>query len=119
MQWDETLQRDVVDLRLAGICLVVLAVGLFIVGTVLVVTCAPTTLALGHVGCTYPFQSDGGVFLYVAALVAILAFNLFWPSLSHRGSPQVIADRRKLISGLGIVVSTVFFVIAMGLSGLL
>ena len=86
----------------------ILAVGLSVIGVVLLVTCevAQTLVPFGpaQVGCTYPFQGYGETFLLAAGLVGTLAFVPISRIAHARGrkydwNPWLVA----LIIGTGLV----------------
>ncbi len=96
-----------------ALALVVVAVGLAVTGVILLVTCETTQFSnyFGNVvvGCSYPFQWYGGVFLYAASLVVALeAFPirrvLLAKGRGHDWNPVVV-------SGVTAVFETLAFVL--------
>ncbi len=103
-------------LRVLGVTLVVLAVGLMVVGVLLLVTCAARTITTPFpptVGCAYPYEGTGAIFLYAATLVAIAAGNLFARTLEPVPTPKAVTERRYVITALVTVVATVLLVVAL------
>jgi hypothetical protein len=119
MVWNESGTRDGTALHLAGLCLAMLAVACLAIGVGLTVTCAASTLPSGNVGCRYPFQAAGGTFIYVATLVGLLAFNVFWSAVPHSGPKHTAGDRRKIVTGFGFAAATIVFLLVMAVLGLL
>ncbi len=123
--WDENDSSSLVPaslLRVLGLCLVVLAVGLLVAGVLLLVTCTAKTIGSpfpSTVGCAYPFQGDGVAFLYVASLVTILAGNLFARSLEPQPAPKMMAERRYVASALVASIATVLFLVTLLVLGTL
>lgn len=78
MQFPEEIQRSIEIRRFVGLSLAILSVGVLVIGVLLLVTCQTTTdTTTGTVGCAYPFQTAGVVFLYLAFLLALGAGNVF------------------------------------------
>jgi hypothetical protein len=104
---------------LFGLSTLILAVGLFVSGIVLVVTCVPfvspppTTTVID---CSYPFQWYGAVFFLAAALSSVLAGALFTREREiQRGQDQ--PDRREYVRLLfvGAVAVLIYTLVALTL----
>jgi hypothetical protein len=107
-------------LRVLGASTVTLAVGLLVVGTLLLTTCQAETIVGPYtttVGCGYPFQGYGLAFLYAAALLTITAGNLFARALKRGVMSQQFGDRLKVLSGLAFIGATGAFLFAFAVLG--
>jgi len=85
-----------------GMCAMIISVGLLVIGSNLLTTCATkiASVSFGSTtgGCNYPFQIYGMFFIYLAALVVILAANLLGRSLESPTPPKSTLDRRYMLS---------------------
>jgi len=101
--------------RVAGMALVALAVGLFVIGILLLTTCQTETVVtpfVTTVGCAYPFQWYGLAFLGSAVGVTVVSANLLAESFSSpKPGPESVV-RRRMISAMLVVGAAVLFVLA-------
>jgi hypothetical protein len=94
----------------------VLSVGLLVIGVLLLTTCQTVTTVgpfSTSVGCEYPFQGYGLVFLYLAALVTILSANLLARSLQSPSPSNDFVLRCAVLSALAFVGVTLLFLIVL------
>lgn len=98
--------------RLTGLSLVICAVGLFMTGIQLLVTCKTvedTQVYPNTIGCAYPFQVDGFVLFYLAILFAIVAGNVF----AHSPALGPIGPRTTFNRGAGSFLAAVIILIVL------
>jgi hypothetical protein len=111
----EGAERDAETYALLSILLAVLAVGLFVAGVDLLVTCEASmgTLPFGGttVTCSFPFQGYGVLFLYAGSLVAVASSASLTQFRMLRGH-KYDWDRRALFGG-AVAGLTVFFLLAL------
>jgi len=95
-----------------------LAVGLFVAGVQLLVTCEPSTdISSGLVGCAYPFQGYALWFLFFSGVSAIVAANLFASSISRPSANRVQPTTRYVRSAvlaMGFACLTIVFALILG-----
>ncbi|MGP8078052.1 MAG: hypothetical protein ACLQD8_02200 [Thermoplasmata archaeon] len=102
-----------------GLASIAVAVGLFVAGTVLLVTCQPEMLISGGgIGCSYPFQGYGLAFLFVSALVTILAFNILMHYRVLRGTESRGNPRRYVVSVIAGIAACAMLVLMALIIGL-
>lgn len=93
-----------------------LAVGLMILGVMLLVTCetVPVSAFSPASRCAYPFQGYGVIFLYAAGLVTIISVNLFANAHSILDARRERRERRYVLSAMGAVaLGAVAFLVAL------
>ena len=98
---------------------VILAVGLFVVGVQLLVTCEPGHITSGFSGgsvtCSYPFQGYGFAFLYASSLVVILGFVELARYRNLRGKPY--SWNPYVVGGMLASGSTALLLLALLVTG--
>jgi hypothetical protein len=112
---EEIAERDAGTYALGSILLTVVAVGLFVAGIDLLVTCEASSSSPPFGGtivtCSYPFQGFGATFLYAGALVGLAASAMFVQFTKLRGRKYEWDPRAAF--GLAAAAITLCFVLGL------
>jgi hypothetical protein len=102
--------------RAVATILLTFAVGLLVAGVVLLSNCAVQTTTVGFStsdSCVYPFQQDGLVVLYFAAILTILSVNMFTRTLRSFGPGSLLRLQTSALSGLAAAGATLLFLLTL------